>query len=197
MIPQIFAGTFPLPAVSVKEVLRYAGTKEDDSESLRLLEECIKEADLKTGKVSYCTLPVTINENEISFGAFSTVSKYLSSFFKTSEKTVLFAATIGLEFDRLIAKYSLISPAKALMLQALGSERVEALCDTFSDYIKEEWMVQSVKRFSPGYGDLPLSLQKEIIPLLQANKNCGIFLNDSLLLTPSKTVTAFIKASEE
>ncbi len=183
----------PLPPVSEKEALRYARTNESDKNSVMLLTECIREAGLLKGKVSYCTLPVKIQGEKVDLGAFSLSSQCLSDFLKGSEKTVLFAATIGLDFDRLITKYNLLSPSKALMFQALGAERVEALCDHFCDQIKKEYSLEEAPRFSPGYGDLSLSIQKDIISLLGANKNLGVFVNDSFLLSPSKTVTAFIK----
>ena len=83
----------------------------------------------------------------------------------------------------------------ALCLQAIGSERAEALCDAFcndmaSEYTKYGKVLRP--RFSAGYGDLPLSLQRDITGVLQTPKNIGISLNESLLMSPSKSVTAII-----
>ena len=50
--------------------------------------------------------------------------------------------------------------------------------------------------FSPGYGDVPLDLQKDFSALLQMPQTCGISLTDTLLMVPSKSVTAFIGFSE-
>ena len=47
-------------------------------------------------------------------------------------------------------------------------------------------------RFSPGYGDLPLTVQKEFMTLLDCAHLIGINLNESLLMSPSKSVTAII-----
>ena len=49
-------------------------------------------------------------------------------------------------------------------------------------------------RFSPGYGDFSLDCQKDIIRALEAEKTVGVTLTDSLLMTPSKSVTAVIGA---
>ncbi|MCR5275107.1 MAG: Vitamin B12 dependent methionine synthase activation subunit, partial [Clostridiales bacterium] len=46
--------------------------------------------------------------------------------------------------------------------------------------------------FSPGYGDLPIEVQKEFLPLLDAERRLGITLSDSYLMSPSKSVTAII-----
>ena len=105
-------------------------------------------------------------------------------------------ATVGIALDRLIAKYSRISPAKALLLQALGAERIEALCDTFCDDIQKAHKIALKPRFSAGYGDLPLDTQNSIFGLLNLPKNIGLTLNDSMLMSPSKSVTAFIGIQE-
>ncbi len=47
-------------------------------------------------------------------------------------------------------------------------------------------------RFSPGYGDLTLLAQKDIFAVLDCGKRIGLTLNDSLLMSPSKSVTAFV-----
>ena len=47
-------------------------------------------------------------------------------------------------------------------------------------------------RFSPGYGDFPLDFQRDIFATMSLAKNIGITLNNSLLMSPSKSVTAVI-----
>lgn len=197
MKPMVLTKTFALPPVDYSEALRYARTNKSDCASVKLLEECIRELGSVEGKVSFCKLFVKTEDNHINFDKFSLTSKNLADFFVDTEETILFVATVGLVFDRLVTKYALISPAKALMFQALGAERVEALCQVFTDYIKEEYDLLSAPRFSPGYGDAPLCVQKDIISLLNGNKTCGVFVNDSFLLSPSKTVTAFMKLCKE
>ena len=77
-------------------------------------------------------------------------------------------------------------------MQALGAERIEALCDAFCDSLISEKGVLLRPRFSPGYGDLPLEVQKDIFSLLECHKRIGVSLNESLLMSPSKSVTAFV-----
>ena len=50
----------------------------------------------------------------------------------------------------------------------------------------------STKRFSPGYGDLALAHQKEVLKLLNAEKNVGITLTDTCLMVPTKSVSAIV-----
>lgn len=50
-------------------------------------------------------------------------------------------------------------------------------------------------RFSPGYGDLPINMQKDIFAALDCPRKIGLSLNESLLMSPSKSVTAIIGVS--
>ena len=88
-------------------------------------------------------------------------------------------------------RYTSLSPAKALFFQAIGAERIESLCDTFCAELKENGL-QLRPRFSPGYGDLPLDLQKDLFRVLDCSRKIGLTLNESLLMSPSKSVTAII-----
>ena len=47
-------------------------------------------------------------------------------------------------------------------------------------------------RFSPGYGDLPLEAQESVFKALDCHRKIGLALNDSLLMSPSKSVTAIV-----
>ena len=111
------------------------------------------------------------------------------------DSAVLFVATVGGAPDRLMAKYSHVSPAASLAVSAVGSERVEALCDLFCAELAAENATRgrvTVQRFSPGYGDLPLSVQRDIFSVLAPHKHIGVMLGDSLLMSPSKSVSAIV-----
>ena len=95
-----------------------------------------------------------------------------------------------MEIDRLILKNTVVSPTKSVIFDAVGSEQIEALCDTFCEYIKEEKNAEITPRFSAGYGDLPLLFQREIFKILGCEKNIGLTLNSSLIMSPNKSVTA-------
>jgi len=183
---------FDLP-FNKKEILRYADCKEITPEIEKLLNECIEEATKTLSyKACYCILPINISGNTIDFGAFKVNSEKLTINLKDCKKTVLFGATLGTNIDRLIMKYGKLSPTKALFFQAIGATMIEALCDEFCNEIKSNLNVNLKSRFSPGYGDLDLSCQKDIFKILNCSKNIGLTLNDSLLMSPTKSVTAFV-----
>lgn len=189
----ILCKAYTAPPICEKEILRYSGCKKADSGIIALMNECINEVkDKLVYKVCYRELPVAINGNVCDFGAFKLQSENLALNLKGSKTTVLFASTIGIGIDRLILKYGRLSPSKALMLQAIGAERIEALCDAFCADIKKEYNLGIKPRFSAGYGDLLLESQKDIFAVLDCEKRIGLTLNDSLIMSPSKSVTAFV-----
>ena len=129
------------------------------------------------------------------FGFTEVKSHSLSQRLENCNNAVFFAATLGIEFDRLIKKYAVLSPSKAVMLHAIGNERVEALCNEFCRLIGDDLSADGYKlrpRFSPGYGDLDISIQREIFDVLDPAKRIGVSLNDNMMMSPSKSVTAII-----
>lgn len=186
---KVYVG-FPLKD---SEVLRYAGVKKADKETLELLEECKRELLCEYSlTVCFSVFDVCIDGQICDFGNFCIRSRDLAKLLKDSSKALVFGATAGHELDRMIMKYSRLSPSKALMFQAVGTEIVESGSDAFLSDISKENGFDFTPRFSAGYGDLPLSFQKDIFTYLDLTKRNGMYLNESLIMSPSKSVTAIV-----
>ena len=192
----VYIKTYDEPICDTTEILRYAGVRSVAPDMMDLLESCLAEMQ---GKLSYkaCwqTFPVTAQGNALDLTFTQTTSTSLRKHLQGCDSIVLFAATIGLELDRLIARYGYISPSRALMFQAIGAERIEALCDLVSRDTAEraaDCGKRTTSRFSPGYGDLPIGIQADIFRVLDCPRKIGLTLNESLLMSPSKSVTALI-----
>ncbi len=183
---------YDAPRVVRAEILRYAGVKEADEMTLAIMEECLAEASaVLSYKVTFAVYSVTKTDTGLDLGFCKTASRDLMKNLGASHSVIVFCATVGLGIDRLIAKYKTISPARALMLQAIGTERIESLCDKFTEDMYEE--TGGLRpRFSPGYGDFEISHQRDIFLHLNPSKSIGVSLNESLLMSPSKSVTALV-----
>ena len=196
MMPTVFTETFPAPAVCREEILRYAGVREAVPEISSLLEEVLQEAEAVIScRVCWQKLPIQACGEELNLSFARTRSESLRRHLHCCSHIVLFGATVGIGLDRLIVRYDKTSPAKALLLQAIGAERIEALCNLFSEKIKNAAAAEGLhttSRFSPGYGDLPLELQRDIFGTLNCGGKIGLTLNESLMMSPSKSVTAII-----
>ncbi len=191
---------FDEPPVCKTEILRYSGAKkgEEDDEVMDILISSFREVRKKLiYNVCYDKFSVDINGSVCDFGAFKIESKALAKNLSGCKSAIVFGATVGTQIDRLIAKYGSLSPSKALMLQAIGAERIEALCDAFCESVAISEDRKLKPRFSPGYGDVSLEVQKDIFRVLDCSKQIGLCLNDSLLMSPSKSVTAIAGVTDE
>ncbi len=112
-------------------------------------------------------------------------------------QAVLLVCTLGAGFEALLRAEQARGMARAALLDACGSAWVEAGCDEAEAEVSARFPgLYRTDRFSPGYGDLPLALQKDVCALLDAPRRLGVQVTDSLLLNPSKTVTAVIGLSD-
>ena len=110
-----------------------------------------------------------------------------------SEKVLLIAATLGIYVEKLLRKTQITDMAKAVVVDAMASVAIEQFMDKIEDELKERYKgLYFTNRFSPGYGDYPLEKQREVVKILNTEKKLGLSLSDSLLLNPTKSVTAVI-----
>lgn len=106
----------------------------------------------------------------------------------------LACGTIGPAFDALHRSASVSSGLDALILQAIGAAMIEKTMDLAQDEMRRELAAGETlaSRYSPGYGTFPLAAQKPLLALLDATLKVGVALTDTLLLVPSKSVSAVI-----
>ena len=192
----VYTRTYRSPKIDRREILRYAGIIKEAPDIEGVLDECIAEVERKlVYRVCYAEFELKDMPDHLDLGFAKIDSGDLKKHLESCCGIIVFAATVGIEIDRAIYKYSKLSPAKAVLLQAIGAERIEALCDAFCEDMAREKSLQGAelrRRFSPGYGDLDLGVQRDIFAALDCQKRIGISLNDSLLISPSKSVTAII-----
>lgn len=116
---------------------------------------------------------------------------------KDCERAIILAVTVSAEADKMIRQTSVVSMAEALAVDCLCSSAIEQVCNKAEDEI---FRINPVKfrtwRFSPGYGDLPITLQKNLISALNAHRRIGLTVTENCMLIPSKSVTAIIGISD-
>lgn len=182
-----------------KEIYRYLGYGRvipDDTvygkveEMITLLEKTAKP------KSVWKVFPLDLSsEGEIDFSCFHTASRNLYKNLKGCTQAALFAATLGIEVDRMLQRYTRLEMTKAVILQAAAASMIESYCDQVNEEIREYARAEGYylhPRFSPGYGDFSIDHQKEIIGILECPKKIGLTLTDSYIMLPSKSVTAVI-----
>ncbi len=112
-------------------------------------------------------------------------------------RAALLACTLGARFDLALTAVQARDMARAVILDACGSALVEQGCDEAEKELSARFPGQYLTdRFSPGYGDLPLELQRDICAALDTPRRLGLHVTESLLLNPVKSVTAVIGLSD-
>lgn len=181
------------------EVLRYLGYSKTvvNEEIVNSIEPVIDEAmKVISPRACYSRFALEmLDDNVIRLPYGDVTSRHLTINLKGCHGIFFFAATIGAPFDRLMARMRVSSMAKAAILQAIGATAVESLCDILCDKLAKEAEANGEKlraRYSPGFGDYGLDNQVGFFSTLTPQKYAGITLNESLIMSPEKSVTALI-----
>lgn len=186
--------------IDINEVLRYLGYRgqEITKELMEEVEETIKESKtLFKEKYVYKQFEVLKDNSEILLAGTNLrlKGKDIFNLLKNSDKCILLAATIGSEIERKIKLYSKCNLTKALILDSCATTAIEEVCDNLQSSIGKEMLNGEEKftfRYSPGYGDLSLDIQKDFIRILDCERKIGLKVSSEMILFPRKSVTAII-----
>jgi len=187
------------------EVLRYLGYRNQtlDKVTNDLIEESINEMrDLIKPRYIYKFFNIMRKEDGIylSNSNFNLVGENIKNHLVKSEVCVLMAVTIGNNVDTKIRYYEKISMAKALILDACATVAIEEICENVCKELKEIVYKENkvlTSRYSPGYGDLPIDIQKSFLAILDAGNTIGLTASSHNILIPRKSVTAIVGVIEK
>lgn len=184
-----------------REAVRYLGYGKNavDAQTLELIEESFLSLQSAARRKSiYRIFDLSIEGGEdIRFGNLELKSKNLGKNLLGCDKIVLFGATLGVGVDQLLMRTSKTDMARTVVLQACAAALLEEYCDACQDVIAEELRAEGRflrPRFSPGYGDFSIECQPHVIRMLDSAKTIGLTITDSMMMVPSKSVTAVIGA---
>lgn len=140
-----------------------------------------------------------IPADEVCFTALRLEGNDIREHLDGCREAVFMAVTLGPEIDRLLAKNSVTNMADAVIMDACASTAIENAADNFEQDLRKEVEAEGLyltDRFSPGYGDLPLSAQKQLCAALDTARRIGLTLSPSMLMIPGKSVTAILGISD-
>lgn len=175
-----------LESLNRAEAKRYLGGSkiELDEKMLELFDSCEKQV-IDTAKPVYLYKVIDLPNEEIIVG--NDIKNHLEG----CEKAVLICATLGAEIDRMIRISQISDMSRAVVLDSFSSVAIEQVCREADKLLAEKYTEYNFTfRFSPGYGDYPIGLQREFLSILDAPRKIGLSATESFLLIPSKSVTA-------
>lgn len=192
-----------LTELNQNEILLYLGYRgqEMPAELDAQLDECTKKVmQLTQPRLVYRELPVERDGESLKIAGIELEGEDVKVLLKSCEKVILMAATAGPQVCALISKTQVSDKGSALIMDSCASVAVENICNNFEEDLRAQAEGEGLfltDRFSPGYGDLPINLQKGICEALNTGRRIGVTVTDSFLMVPSKSVTAIIGLAKE
>lgn len=188
----------------VREAVRYLGYGQHavDDKTMALIQDSIRELErIARYRIVYRIFELEVSDSgQVTIGQLKIDSKNLTKNIRGCRKVVLFGATLGIEVDILMRRYSLTEMSRTVVLQACAAAMLEEFLDDWQAEFAVKMQAEGYylrPRFSPGYGDFHISHQGDILRMLDSAKKIGLTMTDGYMLTPSKSVTAIIGLSRE
>lgn len=187
--------------VNVEEALRYLGAGGPTPPALRAQAETVAEELAATLEPRFVYKVCDLRREGDAFAFEGTpiilTGHTASRMLAQCDRGVLLACSLGAAFDARLRALRARDMAKAVIWDACGSAYVEQGCDRAEAEIAARFPgLYLTDRFSPGYGDLPLALQRDFGTALDMERRLGVHVSENFFMTPVKTVTAVIGLSD-
>lgn len=186
--------------IDKQEVLRYLGYGGQvlPPETDEMIESCMRRmSEVMQPRFVYRRFPLVHEQNAVRLenSRVRLMGKDIVRHLENSAECVLMAVTIGSDAEREIRRNEYMRLSRGVILDSCATAAVEAVCDA----VEEEIRAMAARegnvitwRYSPGYGDFDIHMQKEFLRLLEAQKKIGVCVNGSSILIPRKSVTAVV-----
>ena len=180
--------------INFDEALRYLGygANVHDDKTKELLLSCGKQLKHSMeGKFVYKVFD--LKDSQIQGADFILQGQAVRNHLRNCDKVIFMCATLSAGVDLLIRKFQITGMAEAIITDSLASAVIEQVCDKAEEIILKDFAeYEHTWRFGLGYDDFPLECQKQFLDILDAPKRIGVCVNDSMMLTPTKSVTCVI-----
>ena len=180
--------------LNMNEILKYLGFRGQE-----LTEEIAAQIRRCTDEVLAAATPrLTYRHAPIEDGAVLGVTfegNDIPAMLEPCEEVVLFGATLGPGVERLMMRYEVMNAADSVIMDACASTAIENICNNFESDMRHTVEAEGrylTDRFSPGYGDLPITEQPKFFALLDMTRRIGVSLTPTTIMVPRKSVTAIM-----
>lgn len=194
--------TLPPLTIDIDEALRYMGCPPERAPraTRELAEDGAREI-LDAAQPRWCWRLCSLSRDKGTVmldGALPLPGRDIARHLAGCGRAAVFAATLSARVDGCIRRSQSRDMARALALDCCASAAVESLCDAVERQLQEQFPgCYFPYRYSPGYGDLPLEVQNDLLALLDAPRRIGLTASQSHILIPRKSVTAILGIAEQ
>ena len=175
------------------ELLRYLGWRGQELDEItlnsveRMSARCLEVASPRSVVRKFAYSNGTLSDTGIKLEG-TDIAKHLQGV----SEVYLIAATVGAGIERELERLTATSRTDALVFDAAASCAIESYLGERCAELEKECARVLLPRFSCGYGDFPISAQKDICALLNTPTRIGVCVDGNNTLSPLKSVTAVI-----
>lgn len=177
----------------IKELtLKYLGypTNSVDTKIEAIIDQCIEEIQsICQPKFVYKQFTLTHDPLEIKELQLSLSYPELIDLFDSCHSCIIIGCTLGQEIDRYLKYLSKIDMTKMTIFDAVASSYIEEASDQYQETLS---LGEHTFRFCPGYGSVPIELNKTLARILDMSKHIGLTIQDSNILLPQKSMIGMI-----
>ena len=193
-------------SIDREEVLRYLEykCKDIDNNLVEIIEECRNIAKDRINP-RYTFRVYSIKQKykgiiELEGTNLILESNDLYEILKDCNECILMAATLGINIEKDIKKYSCTELTKGIIIDSCATTAIEEVCDRVQNEIENNILKNGqylTFRYSPGYGDLSIEKNTEILNILNGQKEIGLTITNSGIMIPRKLVIAIIGITDK
>lgn len=193
-------------SIDREEVLRYLEYKGQDIDNnlVEIIEECRNIAKDRINP-RYTFRVYSIKQKykgiiELEGTNLILESNDLYEILKDCNECILMAATLGINIEKDIKKYSCTELTKGIIIDSCATTAIEEVCDRVQNEIENNILKNGqylTFRYSPGYGDLSIEKNTEILNILNGQKEIGLTITNSGIMIPRKSVIAIIGITDK
>lgn len=177
--------------INTKDILFQLNGGKEDLEVIQLIEQYTLEMQNITYKQKYKVFKTNEVSNILQGEDIKKYSEY-------SNETAIFIITLSHDVDKKLRMLEKIDKLKYIVYDTVASHYVEHLCSNMQNEIHQQLLKNNkyaLARFSAGYGDFDININKTIYDMLDASR-LGVYLTEKNMFIPSKTITGIICAGD-
>ncbi|MDP2892010.1 MAG: methionine synthase [Bacillota bacterium] len=172
-----------------------SGTAADEGLRQKIAGDIARAVALCRVKGAFLRAPVRVEDGRVVImDEYELPGRSLAGFLAGCHECVLMASTAGREITRRIeAEMAQGNASRAVVMDATASEMADGGLDVImkiqNGLLIKEGRRLTKRRYSPGYGDMPIECQKIIFHLLQL-QDLEMGMTEAGMLVPEKSVIA-------
>lgn len=153
----------------------------------------------KTAQPRWVWARFPLQQMEVGASGFVMQGQDIQKHLQGCTQVYLLGVTLGMQVEQQIRMAEATDMGLAVLMDACASAYIEQFAEEGQAILQEltqQENLYTTGRYSPGYGDFPITSQPQLLGLLNAQRAIGLLVSGSGILLPRKSITAVIGIAE-